>query len=127
LDRETGLVWERSPNTTKSIWADALQSCLGSNKGNRGGWHLPLVQELRSLVDPTGSGPTLPSGHPFIGVQWSISDAHSFVYWTANTIAENQTQAWSVGFSFGGFMAFAPKSETHFAWCVRGGQGVDPQ
>ena len=36
------------------------------NVGGRGGWRLPTVEELRSLIDLRRAIPALPSGHPFI-------------------------------------------------------------
>ncbi len=119
LDRETGLVWEQSPNTSQFTWENAQIHCMSLNAGNRGGWHLPTVQELRSLVDPSQSNPALPAGYPFTGVQ-------SGSYWSATTGAVDASAAWGVGF-FNGGVVFGVKSSTFFVWCVRGGHGVDPQ
>src|SRR4029434_2696444 len=69
LDRETGLVWERSPDSTFTpTWSDAQLGCAAKDVGGRGGWKLPSIQELRSLIDPAAANPALPAGHPFIGV-----------------------------------------------------------
>jgi hypothetical protein len=126
LDRETGLVWEQSPTappTTPNafIWEGAQLHCIDLNAGGRTGWRLPTVQELMSLVDRSVPfpGPTLPSGHPFSNVQ-------SFVYWSATTYAADASVAWGVFFG-NGHVALDDKGNTLFAWCVRGGQGVDPQ
>ena len=122
LDRETGLVWERSPSTTSTFtWEDAQTHCNQLNVGNRKGWRLPTIQELASLVDPTQSNPALPAGHPF-------SNVLSFVpYWSATTGATDASRAWVVLFGSGDVVSGFPKSLTGLAWCVRGGQGVDPQ
>jgi hypothetical protein len=130
LDRETGLVWEKSPSTTPLHWigplveGEAVTHCNQLTVGNRKGWRLPTVQELASLVDPTQSNPSLPLGHPFINVQSSF-------YWSATTFADDTSVAWGVFFSTGdvynvgkGFRSFGFDC---FVWCVRGGQGVDPQ
>jgi len=119
-DNETGLVWERSPSTSPITWSDAQSGCNKLTVGNRKGWRLPTIQELASLVDPTQGIPPLPAGHPFSNVQSSF-------YWSATTSATNTSGAW--GFHFGvGFMDVDGKSATFdSAWCVRGGQGVDPQ
>ncbi len=89
--------------------------------GNRKGWWLPTIQELASLIDPSVPfpGPTLPAGHPFSNVQ-------SSVYRSATTNASNTSFAWGVGFSLGDVLN-GSKSSGGFVWCVRGGQGVDPQ
>src|SRR5437773_10715904 len=72
LDRETGLVWERSPLTTTHDWPAARTACTHSRTvGGRKGWRLPSVHELASLVDPNNVDPSmltpaLSPGHPFI-------------------------------------------------------------
>lgn len=117
LDRETGLVWERSPSTAQRDWFTAIAHCYRRTVGGRGGWRLPTVEELRSLVDPTQSNPALPAGHPFLNVQSSL-------YWSATTNANLTSSAWIVSFNTGDALDDV-KSDTHFVWCVRGGQGHD--
>ena len=118
LDRETGLVWEQSPSTSQFTWENAQIHCMSLNAGNRGGWHLPTVQELRSLVDPSQSNPALPAGHPFTGVQSSN-------YWSATTRAGFTDFAWSVNFFTGDVPPGDKSLISLFVWCVRGGQGID--
>lgn len=115
LDRETGLVWERSPATTTHTWSAARFQCVSRTTGGRLGWRLPSVAELASLVDPSvpRPGPTLPPGHPFTTVQ-------SADYWSATTNAENPTVAWIVLFGSGNVLS-NNKSLSTPAWCVRGG------
>jgi hypothetical protein len=125
LDKETGLVWVQSPDTTFPDWWIAQQSCINSPVGGRMGWRLPTIQELTSLVDPTQSLPALPSGHPF-NVQSSLS---SF-YWSATTNANpafSTSHAWGVNLGSGGVSPGVAKTSGFLVWCVRGGQGVDPQ
>src|SRR5207247_208787 len=50
LDRETGLVWEQSPQTTNHTWLDARFQCANKNIGGRKGWRLASFVELTSLV-----------------------------------------------------------------------------
>jgi hypothetical protein len=120
LDKETGLVWEKSPNpTAQPTWSAARLNCTGSTTGNRKGWRLPSIHELTSLIDPTVvSGPTLPPGHPFVTV-------FKADYWSATTNVENPANAWGVGFDDGG-VGDGPKTiTTPRAWCVRGGNNAD--
>jgi Protein of unknown function (DUF1566) len=118
LDRETGLVWERSPAASTSIWNGARFDCVERKTGNRNGWRLPSMPELASLVDPAvTSGPTLPPGHPFSNVQ-------SANYWSATTVADNTDYAWKVGFDGGG-VANSVKTDGNHVWCVRGGMNAD--
>ena len=118
LDRETGLVWEKSPETTSLPWSNARFVCATKNVGGRKGWRLPVFDELASLVDPTVTpGPTLPPGHPFPNVQSSN-------YWSASSLADNSGAAWSVVFSSGG-VGTVNKTFGVFVWCVRGGTNAD--
>ena len=132
LDRETGLVWERSPETLQSQWPQAQAQCNLKNVGNRRGWRLPAVQELASLVDPTvpSPGPTLPAGHPFVNVRVTGDPANplsSSAYWTATTWATDPAfAAWEVEFQTG-VVANTNKTGFLYVWCVRGGSGTDSQ
>ncbi len=131
LDKETSLVWERSPETTQFVWSVAQAHCNLKSVGNRKGWRLPTIQELASLVDPTiaSPGPTLPVGHPFLNVQVLADPAQpgsSSAYWSANTWSSDQTVAWDLTFNTG-VVANTSKTTLHYVWCVRGGSGVDVQ
>ncbi len=123
LDRETGLVWEKSPSTSTAIWVAAQGHCNQLIVANRIGWRLPTLQELASLVDPSVAfpGPALPAGHPFTNVQQNF-------YWSATTRSTtNDGEAWGVFFSDGAVSAFSKSQSGFFFWCVRGGSGGDTQ
>jgi Protein of unknown function (DUF1566) len=81
LDRETGLVWQRTPSNTETTWGIAVNvECrFSAATGGRMGWRLPSLVELQSLVDPKQSNPSLPAGHPFLGVK-TVGD-----YWSSTT------------------------------------------
>ena len=130
LDKETGLVWEQSPDTGERTWVNALAHCytreVGGRRGDRGdliiggrrlGWRLPTIEELASLIDPTQSNPALPSGHPFSNVQSSL-------YWSATSNASSTSNAWGVYLSGSGVTNDGKTVALH-VWCVRGGQGID--
>jgi hypothetical protein len=121
LDRETGLVWERSPDTGTREWLAAHRFCIDRAVGNRNrkGWRLPTVQEIVSLVDPTRDPPSLPAGHPFSNVQPDF-------YWSATTFGENPALAWGAGFENDltePGARFTAKTTQRFVWCVRSGHG----
>lgn len=126
LDRETGLVWERAPDSTARTWVSAQAFCNDRIVGNRKGWRLPTIQELASLVDPSVPlpGPTLPAGHPFTNVQSGPTPLSD--YWSATSAAFDAAAAWLVYFNHGSVNVDF-KSVDAFVWCVRGGQGVDVQ
>ena len=122
LDRETGLVWEKSPSggTTHFSWTLALEHCSTLSVSDRLGWRLPTVQELTSLIDPSvTSTPALPTGHPFENVQPT--------YWSANTHPDLPTAARVVSFMPGIVLANGDKTGNGYAWCVRGGSGLEAQ
>ncbi len=119
LDRETGLVWEQSPQTTNHGWSTSRFQCNSRTTGGRIGWRLPSVHELMSLADPNQSSPALPPGHPFSNVQ-------SARYWSATTTADDPTQAWLVVFDvFAGALGGSKTSDLYHLWCVRGAVNAD--
>ncbi|HKC94701.1 MAG TPA: DUF1566 domain-containing protein [Nitrospira sp.] len=117
-DDETGLVWERTLETTELSWTDARAACADKDVGGRKGWRLPSISELASLVDPSmTAGSTLPLSHPFTNVKTDV-------YWSATTLAGNPNSAWLVFFDTGK-VTHAFKTITFHAWCVRGGINAD--
>lgn len=120
LDKETGLVWERSPQTTSARWTVARRTCIEKNVGGQKGWRLPSLEELTSLVDPSivPPGPTLPPGHPFLTVQ-------STVYWSATRVDEDARGSWAVHFGLGGGSTFINWAHSVPSWCVRDGAQAD--
>jgi hypothetical protein len=119
LDRETGLVWQRSPSAVPAIWEFAANDCIHNTTGNRMGWRLPTIQELATLVDPTEN--FLPAGHPFSNLPSQVAN-----YWSATSSAFVGNFAWSTNLDPQGF-SLIPKNFQLFVWCVRGGQSLDVQ
>ena len=122
-DTLTGLIWLKNANCFEtSTWTQAFTDTATLNSGEcglndgsaEGGWRLPNVRELQSLVDYGEYIPALPDGHPFTGVQ-------SNVYWSSTTFAANTLGAWRVNLPDGGVYNGA-KTNTHYVWPVRGGQ-----
>ena len=94
LDKETGLVWERSP-VTESIWdlGDAEQRTYEKVIANRKSWRLPTIEELSSLVDST-QNPALPIGHPFKNIQSGIYHSST----TSGRIGTTTYREWAIDF-----------------------------
>lgn len=119
LDRETGLVWERSPSQDFISWKEARVECLNKGFTGRRGWRLPSVAELSSLIDPfVLPDAVLPPGHPFLNVTGQIT-------WTATTDADDPTAVWVVDFLHGNVNTVPKSFEFAIAWCVRGGMNAD--
>jgi hypothetical protein len=134
LDRETGLVWQRSPLGRRE-YIQASVACLRSTIGNRGGWRLPTINELASVLDPSATaGPAFPSGHPFTGFDPSIE-----LMWTVTStpaLSEgNDFRAyggWQPSTAVGGFLVdlgggAVSLTSVRQTWCVRGGLLSGPQ
>jgi len=132
LDRETGLVWQRTPLLTLNSdnHGSGSLNCSLATTGGRQGWRLPRLDELMSLADATNSTSFqlhLPAGHPFMGL------ALNQTFWVSETVP--------AGLSPGGmYVFFDPGSSVagaylntlsggNFtrvgakAWCVRGPAG----
>jgi len=91
FDRLTGLEWEKVPlYSSGRTWAQALSGCLNSKKAG-GGWRLPNVKELYSLVEIRGSG--CQRNEVFQGVcGW---------YWTSTPVPWSSSSAFYVFFGNG--------------------------
>jgi hypothetical protein len=117
LDRETRLVWERTPSPADKNWAEAAVQCGLKPIGGRRGWRLPSYLELMTLVHPVvpphPEAPALPPGHPFRGIQASN-------YWTVTPEGNDRTHAYVVDFVRGD-LASQKKVQLSPYWCVQGG------
>lgn len=115
LDKETGLVWEKSPGSNTLPWGN-FSACYLKTLGGRKGWRTPTVEELASLIDPSMTSPALPVGHPFTNVQTGY-------YWSSTT-STSTTYAGVVSL-YTGDISIELKTASKYNWCVRGGQGHD--
>lgn len=119
LDRETHLVWERSPRADRAIWKAQLLVSFSRMTGGLQGWRMPTAEELRTLRGPSvSSTSSLPASHPFARVLTGPND----FYWTTTTWRDKFASVVSFGESsavVGGNMEClkAPM------WCVRGPRG----
>ncbi len=122
LDKETGLVWQRSPSPTNTAeWGSSAALCLGTPIGGRRGWRLPSTWELMTLKDPAQSNPALPPGHPFQDI------VTTDVYWTSTASLVTAASAHAVSFSSGGAgIQTNSKTNEELRWCVRGPGGDYP-
>jgi hypothetical protein len=125
LDKETGLVWLRSPDATARTLELAHQYCYDLTAGGRQGWRIPTEEELLSLVDKTVSGsPKLPLGHPFQNIQ-------NNVYWSSTEMLWLFQPSYryfeTVYMRFGTVMGYNLESNDapqFLVWPVRGGNNL---
>jgi hypothetical protein len=121
LDRETQLVWEKSPSIDKRTWKAQLLASFSKMVGGRGGWRMPTIEELRTLRGSSVSSPSrLPAGHPFAEV---LTGPHDF-YWTTTTWREKFASVVSFGEAGAVVSGNMERLEAPL-WCVRGPGGRD--
>lgn len=111
LDRETGLVWTRTAAGASSDSGGAADLCARAFIGGRGGWRLPAIQELTSLVGPLTSAALIENDtytQQLGSVVWSgtISNSFSlryvlrkepnFGYWQADLFGPALRAVWCV-------------------------------
>lgn len=117
LDKETGLVWQRTPRP------DALPNLLVTTEwcdevevGGRYGWRLPTIHEIRSLADT--SADRLPDGHPFIGILTPADDR----FWTTSFYSATNGTLYVFSADSPGLTIREPNGAAPYRpWCVRGG------
>jgi hypothetical protein len=118
LDKETGLVWERTGSSSTMDWESAIDYCYQRPTGGRMGWRLPTIEELSSLVDTSKEDPALPDGNPFLG---NLSSE----YWSSTTVTNGTaTSAWGVHF-YDGYVLRIGKISGLYVRAVRGAHGYD--
>jgi hypothetical protein len=113
LDLETGLLWTSRPRDGAVLsWSGAFDYCVRLRVGGRGGWRLPQIEELQSLLP-------LPPGSP-------LTDPGNRSFWSGTTVPGERSAAYT--HSPGGTLGDAAKTESAGIqpWCVRGGRGVSP-
>lgn len=117
LDKETGLVWERSPWNYEGDWWTAQWQCWASSTGQRSGWRLPTASEIDSLREFCAeTWRFLPCGHPFINLQGGSYWSTTTWFWDSN---EAIAFRWDVGYQ----VLSKSVSTYRYNWCVRGGTG----
>lgn len=133
-DKLTGLIWLQnstcaaffsgdSTGQNARPWQDALDAANQLSSGycdlgdgsTAGEWRLPNASELRSLIDYSRTGPALPAGHPFVGIDGLFNS------WSSTSHAGNTGMAWLVYF-FDGASGISNKSGSFNVLAVRSGQ-----
>ena len=112
LDQETRLLWERAPVMVGAKYPDAAAACASKSIGGVGGWRLPSVDEISTLLDRhVTSGPKLPAGHPFVGV---LADD----YWTTTQQTQG-TDMMTLKLDQGTVGHMSRMGGQLYGWCMR--------
>jgi len=114
FDRLTGLEWEKVPLVSSGrTWEMALSECLNSTKEG-GGWRLPNVKELYSIVEIRGEG---------TGCQWNqVFQGDCGWYWTSTPVPWSSSSAFGVNFDNGYVGHYDVGHYLYGVRCVRAGQ-----
>jgi hypothetical protein len=109
LDRETGLTWQRATAPGTHTWANAKSYCTGLTLAG-GGWRLPDVRELQTLVDTRAYNPSIDTT--------TFSGTQSSGYWSSSPFVFYGPLAWVVLFAYGQTVNRA-QVDTYSVRCVR--------
>ena len=88
LDRETGLVWEAVLDITMP-WGDAMWYSTTREIGDRGGWRLPSVAELRTIFNTAGQNfvrALYPSAHVWTSDIWPYDSDQAYAVQPNGTV-----------------------------------------
>lgn len=110
LDTKTLLRWEQAAPKSPVPWTTARDYCAMLNLDG-GGWRLPSMKELQTIVDRSDISPTIdPDAFPNTPIDffWTSSD------WAANPVSA----AWVIGFS-DGYTGSRSKTTSAYPRCVR--------
>jgi len=112
LDTATNLTWQRDGTVSGShSFQSAADYCAGLALAG-GGWRVPSITELSSLIDRSVAGPMIDNtAFPKTINNW---------YWSSTTDANAATNAWTLQFSVGNNYP-SPKSDPYgVVRCVKG-------
>ena len=111
-DNLTGLMWVKSPDSTKRTWADAVSYAYTTPRCGHNDWRLPNRNELRSLVNYGQSD----------SATWLVGEGFSNVqadqYWSSTAYGTTTDSAWTINMGDGSTSALS-KGDLHYEWPVR--------
>ncbi len=92
-DLATGLTWQQLDDGSFRNQSDAIDYCEALSLDG-GGWRLPEIKELSSIVD-------LRTYNPSVDLRYFPNTKLSSYYWSASRYAYVSSYAWNVNFSSG--------------------------
>ena len=109
-DPGTGLVWQRGISPAGLDFAGAARHCAELVLAGAGGWRVPTLTELETLVDDSRVSPAIHVP--------TFPDSTSEPFWTSTPFAASASRAWYVRFDGGGAL-YERDSVTRRVRCVR--------
>lgn len=113
VDNITGLEWQRIDDDTPRAWDDAFQYCMDLSLDGKIDWRLPLVDELKSIVDYGVSSPSINVA--------AFPSTNASNYSSVSRVAIFSDVAWLVNFSDGA-VGSNLATNTYYVRCVRLGK-----
>ena len=110
LDTKTRLMWQQTLQTGMNRQA-AQSYCAGLSGG---GWRLPTVHELMTLVDDTSANQIKIDQTFFPGVTMA-----SAIAWSSTPVSGDPTSVWAVSFYFAKIIEAGVNATTPRTRCVR--------
>jgi hypothetical protein len=109
-DNISQLEWQRTPDSAARSWSDALAYCEGLGLQG-GGWRLPSLKELLTLVDSAQRMPAIQ--------RKSFLYTQSDRYWTSSEYLDGRDIAHQVEFQLGESAITGTIADQHYVRCVR--------
>ncbi len=94
-DEATGLEWQRNDDGVRRTWQDSLVYCATLNLAGETGWHLASINELRGLVEYSGTAANGAVIDP------TFASTQADLYWSSTPNDGAPTLSWSVTFNLG--------------------------
>ncbi len=91
-DTRTKLTWQQAVDANTYTQAEALSYCSGITLAS-GGWRLPKVSELLTIVDATKSNPSIDAT--------AFPSAPAETFWSSSPYVGSSGSAWGVYFAAG--------------------------
>jgi len=108
-DMDTNLEWQDESDTQELDWYQALEYC-GNLDLNGGGWRLPNINELHTIVSYGTINPSI------IG---NFKYTKNDYYWSSTTYSSNSENAFAISFSNASMSYFVKESYSIAVRCVR--------
>lgn len=110
-DNDTKLTWQRGGDAMQYTWVAAAAYCAQLPVAG-GGWRLPSLKELLTVVDPARTTA------PAIDLN-AFPDAKGDIYWSSNSYVVDTTYAWTIDFRNGNSAKDHSKTAAAYVRCVR--------
>ncbi|SLM32560.1 exported hypothetical protein [Desulfamplus magnetovallimortis] len=113
-DRKTGLMFQQYHAEERLTWEDALVYCEDLVLAGFGDWRLPIIEELRAIVDYSRPSPPPVDADIFPDICGSY-------YWTSTTTLTDTGSAMAIYMHNGQDVSGADKNEAYYVLSVRAG------